>query len=79
MFIFSFFFSPQVMRCLVLCPFPFSDSYFISVLVTGVLFCEDAQLFVLKGNTGIVKSKPHLQDLEPSLKASLPFVQVEYI
>lgn len=57
----------------------FSDSYFISVFVTGVLFCEDAQLFVLKGNTGIVKSKAHLQNLEPSLKASLPFVQVEYI
>lgn len=68
MFIFSFF-SPQVMRCLVLRPSPFSDSYFISVLITGVVFCEGAHLFVLKGNTGIVKSKAHLQGLEPSLKA----------
>lgn len=44
------------MSYLVLCLFPFSDSYFISVLVIGV-FCKGAYVFILKGNTGIVKSK----------------------
>lgn len=57
------------MSCLVLCPFPFSDSYFISVLVTAVLFCKGAHVFILKGNTGIVNSKAHPQDSETSLKA----------
>lgn len=45
------------MSYLVLCLFPFSDSYFISLLVIGVLICKGAYVFILKGNIGIVKSK----------------------
>lgn len=32
------------MSYLVLCPFPFSDSYFISVLGIGVLFRKGAHI-----------------------------------
>jgi hypothetical protein len=56
------------MSYLVLCPFPFSDSYFISLLVIGVLICKGAYVFILKGNTGIVKSRSPSSRLRNILK-----------